>query len=188
MVEQLTYGDLVGARVGQLELRQMVLDRVVQVQQPGVDELHQRERGERLAQRGDAEQRVAGHRLPGGVVPVATHHQHPVAARDRDGGTGDGRILHLRAQEPIDLRDHRARPVRVGPRGAHRCRSEEQYREKDGDRGPGGPTQRKNPHHSSRRGRTGGWLRFSARGASPRSAQDTRGWDPNRDLWEKSPA
>jgi hypothetical protein len=83
-------GHLVGAGVCHLELRQMPVDRVVEAQQAGVDELHHRECSEGLAQRGDPEQRVRRHWAFGGVVSVAAHHQHLVAAGDRDRNTWDG--------------------------------------------------------------------------------------------------
>ncbi len=132
VVEQLTNGDLAGARVGEMERREVLLDRVVQVQPPGVDELHHREGGEGLAERGDPEERVAGHWSPGRVVPVAAHHQHLVAPDDRDRGTRDGRVLDLCGHEPVDARSHRVRTGRAGragPSGQRRRRSQEQARE-----------------------------------------------------------
>ena len=80
MVEQLTDGDLVGARAGQLELRQMVLDRVVQVQQTGVDELHHRSAVNDLLS-----EAMRNSESPVTAFPVVSCHSHAPSAPGRRG-------------------------------------------------------------------------------------------------------
>jgi hypothetical protein len=125
VVEQLADGELITARVSQPELRQVLLDRVLEPEPSGVHELQHREGREGLAQRGDPEQGVAGDRCPGRIVPVAAYEQHPVPSGDGDSGAGGRRRRHSVGQITIDRRDDILRTVLVGE-GGGRCR--------DGDR------------------------------------------------------
>ena len=109
-----------GFRVEGLEHRQLahlgqvLVDRVLEAELPLLDELHQRERGDRLRHRRDAEHRVDGHRPLAGYVRDTERAaiKNVLAIGDERHDTGYVAALDGGAQRSVDRGDRRLR-VRV---------------------------------------------------------------------------
>ena len=89
LVEELPDGDVRAAEVRDAEFWEVGVDRVVQSELAGVDELHEGEGRERLAERGDSERCVFGDGVLGRIVAVAPDVQDVRAGGDRDRCSGD---------------------------------------------------------------------------------------------------
>jgi hypothetical protein len=100
LVEQLSHGDPLRPGVGHRELGQVLPDGVVQVELPGLGQLQDRERGDRLAQRGHGHGRVLGDGLPlgGRAVPPRVHDLRAPGQDHRRAGQAGGLpvLLHQR--------------------------------------------------------------------------------------------
>ena len=88
------------------EPRQVALHGGVELDPPGLDELHDRQRGERLAERADDEGRLRGHRPPGVVrLAEAAEVGDSVVLDDAERESGDPLCRHLFPNEALDGRE-----------------------------------------------------------------------------------
>ena len=121
-----------------VELRQILLDRVVQLHLALVDQHHQRGGRDGLGLRGDPEEAVGLHRLLRGDVGVADRLgvEHLVLVGDQHDRAGQLVLVHegLHARPPGDRRGRRAFPVPEKQRGRRFRRQAPPARRADGGR------------------------------------------------------
>ena len=96
---------------------QVALHGRVELDLPRLDELHDRQRGERLAERADDEGRLRGHGPPGVVrLAEAAEVGDPVVLDDAERESGDPLCRHLVLNEALDGRELRSGSWPVGSR------------------------------------------------------------------------